>query len=1443
MSDVDFLIAQSRRKQVDPVKARPDANPFGEQSFTGGFLESAFSSLPELVGYDPTPGAVAFRAANPVSGFVSQVLPAIGPYGGMYALSQTARGAAALSKGMQGAKAVGTALGMQTVNRPVIAGAVKEMLRYSPLELGRLGVGAVVNPENTGELFADVALSTLFEGALGGVGGLLRSAGHAKRPTGDPRVVGQDNQLVHPVYDLRALRQPEALTKATTEQIQTEAELLTSQILNDKPLPKSYIGRTRVPLFGQLEDADPQTSLGVEVLFRPNKSEVKERGIDRRKLVEGAADDSTTLNAGELEQVVTQAGFKDAAELAENTLQARLITLHDERSLPRIQQLIDSGAFKKFGDDAWAARTEFGSHIVMKRLPRAVDEAPTKPVEIDPKQKEFDLQIAKDLDNEAAGLERITARRTDTELVRPPWGDASPMPVKQLKEMAASKRIEAFDIRKQYKGTKPAPKISRQKSAPSAPKGIFQAGDRILLSHTDRPGAYAPEMKKLDAVGTEAMAAMQRVYQPMTHQPHVYNKAMDEFVHVFTPENVAFMQNNLRQTAVAGVMKNLRDRGVRMAGLEDSVALRDFVDKAYDVFSPAMFKDRRNTLFARFSGILSHTIRTADTATDNAVFGQLERAPGARTALNRGFERRGVDGLTIEEAIGKNGNEGLSPEGFDALIKIMHAPVNSVTELKKIKEAGLVSQEDLARIERVMKARSDFDHEFVIAPIETLGREHNYNFMEGYIGPRLPLGDWSVRVSTEGKNNLFWLATGRTAEQAQTIAKAIIDEGSSRGVKLQAGDPVARHAIEMKNDEMLDIMRKVGEQYATNPTEMDDLVAAAMKRVRFVGTRRERMLPYRAKAPGTLANERTGVPMNTIEYTKKELIQHIHADMQRKARFAAVTTYMDRWGHELLSKLRPQNAVLYEDVNRRAMQALGIEGTVTKFINQKLSKIPGLSGKAGTTIAANLNKTLFAFQLGILQPTYALLNALSPLQTVLPQVAFILRAPQEVAANMFQFMPIKNSAGKTVALGGALDPIRVMWQATKMMNKLDDEAAEVMLQLRRQGTIQPHIFEEQTVRIPQSLKESFKSGGYAEFTYDAMTAMARNSESFARIISANAGYIVGKNHLGLQGDKLVHFTRKFVESTNYLYGQSDRARIITGPLGSTFGLFKNWQMHFLGMMASYAGVAIKHGTFAPLMWQSAAAITLGGLGATPLRHLADGLANFHDENTDSFLYMQENWGKAADMVWFGPMGALGITLQASSTIPGTDVRNDLQFITNSIVFERAKQLGGVVGDGISHYRATGQNPLADPNIRDRLLAAGAPRAVSRAASVVEGNYVKSMGTGYPMMQEPSATARWMHGLGINNVEIEKQQIAARQLYKDQEWRKGQITSHGSQIAQALAAQDYDAVQRIEISAVAKGLELDRVYQSAMNFERREEGDLLNRYKGERSERYRGAFGQ
>jgi 1,2-phenylacetyl-CoA epoxidase catalytic subunit len=1485
---------QGRYPDTQPTLASPAANPFatGEKSAIGGFIESAFSAIPELFGSEPADAAVAFRAAHPIAGLASQIIPTMVPYAGAYSLSRTALGAATLNRGMQGVKSVGQAAGLNVVNRPVVSGAVKEMLRYSPVELGRLGVGAAINPENAGELFADVALSTAFAGVFGGVGGYLRAGGSSPRPVGSSPIEGQNNMFAHPVVDLRAARAPEAKTVADEISIEAAETQLTKEVLNDAPV-KGYLSKKIVPVVSGIVNGTERTSSFVNALLGVNSRGSKARAFDRRKLWEGDEADNITLNAGELQPIVTKLGFETPTDLAENVLTARVFTLNSDRPIGNLAQQFDDTAFASVGKDAFVARTDTGATFILKKIDNTLPEGTPTPVakkigaELDPPSPVQEIVDggpapltvveSKGVRNAGGGGLTHQVKLSDGSEVKifrdtdqfgtPVWHlDSDGLPGKYsdygAMELAlGSTKAEALEAVGEKvarlrgvtpavttptsalsKKAKSAAKFSRQVSEPPAPTHPFRVGDRWAAILTDRPGAFIKDLEKLNATNKEQWATMRRMFQPVGEaNQHVFNRADDALLATVTPLDVARMSRQSRKTWVAETAKSLAQRGLRAGGLTDNHTLQNYADHLYDVFAPAMFKERRNTLYARYSGVLTNRLRVVNEKVNEAMFGREGLKAGARGTLGRNFERQQVDGqMSFREAVDQ-----LTDEELDVVVKAL-VTQTPAKEIKKLAKDGVISENAIRAVERMQTINASFMTDNVLPALKSLGEKGNFDLLEGYVIPRILMGDWRMPVKTEG-GQLIYLASGKTRGQAERMAKAIVDEAKDRGQVYVADKATLKHAVEMNVEDVTDLLEDVGRKIDSDP-DAADIVASAMKRVQFMNVKRQARLPYNPRVPGSLAHERSGIKGTDATYTREEFIKAFESHIRKMGNFAAVHSFMERWGHEIQG-LRGQNQTLYNDVMRRAQQAMGVEGQITRVINEKLSSFlgPQMGSKAGTKIAAAANKTLYAWQLAFVNPTFALLNALSPIQTVLPQLSFVMSAPRAEANRLLHHVPIIDSTGKVLGKGAFMEPVKILGEAVRQLRHADDELKHIHVRLRNDNTLHPMLFEEHVgagASNPETLREAFKSGGWAKFLIEGSTVMARKSEEFARIVSANAGYIVGRNQLGLEGEQLYHFTKRFVESTNYLYGQSDRARLITGPVGSMFGLFKNWQMHFMGMMATYAGLAINRGVFAPLMWQVGAAASLGGIGATPLKNVADGLSNWYADNPDSYLWMQENWGStAADVTYFGPMGGLGISLQASSSIPGTDVRNEMQGLMNSVVWERGKQIGKAVGDSYSYAKATGQNPLTNANLRDQIIAATAPRAVSRAVSVAEGEYVRSMGTGYPQVQDVSFGGRLAHGMGLNAVEIEKHQVAARRLFKEQEARKADITQHGRAFAAAEAAGDNDTMHQVLISATARELDLDSVLRSSDNFIRREDNDLLGRYKDDSSYRYREAFGQ
>lgn len=153
-----------------------------------GWLEGAgrsalWSMGPGLVGVRPGPELEKWQAQNPVSSFAAGAVGMIVPYAGWARATQSAT---ALGRGMQAAmNRVAPASAMRTA--PVRTAAAREIVRFAPLEAGRIASAPVLGPmfeastDGTYMGVGDVAVSAgtdlVLGGAIGGVFGALSAYG------------------------------------------------------------------------------------------------------------------------------------------------------------------------------------------------------------------------------------------------------------------------------------------------------------------------------------------------------------------------------------------------------------------------------------------------------------------------------------------------------------------------------------------------------------------------------------------------------------------------------------------------------------------------------------------------------------------------------------------------------------------------------------------------------------------------------------------------------------------------------------------------------------------------------------------------------------------------------------------------------------------------------------------------------------------------------------------------------------------------------------------------------------------------------------------------------------------------------------------------------------------------------------------------------------------
>lgn len=984
--------------------------------------------------------------------------------------------------------------------------------------------------------------------------------------------------------------------------------------------------------------------------------------------------------------------------------------------------------------------------------------------------------------------------------------------------------------------------------------GKTKPGSQYLIGKTLNPGKFDPKAAKLADLVTARWAKWGTAFGPARFDD-VYNQAADLYIRAMSVMDY----HNLPRMSEGQWKTGMRQKLGKLMATEDGFLDKKFgykgsdtinrvVDELYTNFKPTEFLQRQNPVYGRFFGLMRSAYRTADEFTARIMKGQMRVQKG--TSLSQAIRSKGVKYESafnghrpINEIIGDmsdsdvnlmahmSGTDKLADEGLEELIA-----------------DGALTRKGADAIKELRAINEDVINNLVMPVFKETG--HDVKWLENHLGvPRIARGDLFYTVVDAETGSPKHLAFGKNGAQAMREAKLVQEAARDAGKnwKIEAAKP--RHIAAESEDALQQLASQVFTNIQRTPEE-GEVIYRAMRRLSTIKATSGRN-PSIPVSSG-MFKERTAISTSHAlqQFSKKEVLSSMEGHLKQLLHFAGMQSWRERFGSVAAHMLKDQSPSLYQDLIRKSNQMLGIEGKITNVLNDTLRPVFGstLGAKPATKIASAVNKYIAAANLFWLNPTFAILNLLTPLQTVAPWIAHMKVATRaDLERTMFmQLMPSLDSNGLPNGVAAFTDPMKILGESVKLIRQPTDELKGFFEQADTDGLFHPQIFEEwlgRHTRAQQTLGGAFREDGIAGFLKQMATYPADASEKFSRLTAFNSGYLMGKHFFHLEGDALYQFMRRTVEVTQYNYSAIDRSRIFTGPLGSMFGLFKNWQMHFLGNMLSYAGLikadAANPAAWAPMLWTVGSATALGGLGATPLLTIADGIASWHEKGDNSFLWTQRNFSpEVGDAIYFGLPAFLGVSLQASASIPGTDVRNETSSLFSFAMWQRAQQLAKGIGDMNKISAATGQSGFSDPNVRDEIFSAIMPRFMTKLFSTVEGDYVRSMSTGAPQVREVSPMAKMLAGAGFNPIEIEQWQVASRRMYKEQEARQNLVEGLGRAYADAVLNGDTEDAQRVIQRSIIAG-ELPSVMKSAATRMNREQtGDVLSRYSKERQNVYR-----
>lgn len=1303
-----------------------------------GFTQSALESFPEMFGLEVSPETQAFRAANPVSGFVSQLLGTGVGYGA------AAKALSFSPKAMSLVNAAPAFFGL--AERPIASAATRWATEAAMIEAGRLSLAASPLPsmvfgkerdDSFGELLGESALNVAGGAVLGGIGGAIKGA-LGKGPRISDLVPG-----AHPSFPLvqRVNALEEAADLGGIGDIKFSPEQL--QTLN-----------------WQKEQLKRASLAGIEPTYLPDGSARLGREEGARYTWEIGKPFST------LEGDVTPKSGRNYTD-GWNALMrpgAKPGQLGVTRLLTTGSDLVPLGeeSAAKYGFPTRQSLDEFMGRLGLGENAR--DKLPLL-------GQDFRAIVVNEGTGKNVGAGAQTAARIENTLTgRKPGTIKGGNPVSRVGD-------DWFMVREEDGLWGMAKKVKGEIGKPSA-------GDEWFVFRTHQPDVIDPKLAAFRELTINRSAYWPNRGVAQNIGESVYDAA-NLFEREFAP--ILSLPKGVRATA-----SSLRAMG------------RDVSDLAATYLAPAVGVVARNKK-ANYALNLIKGLTDFEEGKVSAIM------DGTRSAVANPGQSLARQVLTLNEPTG-----GGLRDLFKTLEKEDWADVQDVLEMalpfEKMQEAAaqghfrpkavqvLTELEKLSRgnVEAFSRLKEHVGASNAKALLE------DFNARAGHYGlSRQRDGGYYALVDDARTGELAGVVSGSTAKEARDAGvKLIADQAKRYGRELQLGGIGS------------DLFGDIGQIQKYR---------AAVRRPGFVKQRGE-LLGYDLMKKGLNAEDFSAL---------------VERNLKARERLKTNVVLQEKlW--PVMQQLRNEDQLAATAIEKRLQILQGDEGDFARFQNAAVDKVLGgvLGKDSASEIVRTAQKTLNAFQFGFGNLAHYVLNAVTMFQTMFPEAAFLLRTAGKDTSNYIT-VPLTDSGGRIVDSVSAISDVKLFRNALKMAftneKNLPDDFKQLVQEMISQKLIAPKYAEEHfgsTGTIVKDVRGAFEDGRSFLRWLGAVNEIGlAKSEEFNRLIGVTTSYQLAKM-LGISDPyRMARFTREFLSKTAFNYSTVDRPTIFTTPVGSLLGTFKTWSFHYMANMAKYAGGSLQdRQLLAPLLWQTAATGALGGGAALPLvLPMANAASKWLTDKSFMENLYSGTMGEdqtLQDTLMYGLPGALGLSLAAQASSPGADPARDAGMLFSFAVFDRMRALGRATGDAITAYKVGGASPFEDDRVRDGLVRALAPRTLYRALSASEDNAIRSLNTGYRVMDEISLGDALLYSAGFNPVDLDKTYTAYSEIRKSQQKRKDATSELGKQLAEAWDEGDNMGATRVFTRAMAMGLDTSSVLKSAKARQERSESTSL-----------------
>lgn len=942
-------------------------------------------------------------------------------------------------------------------------------------------------------------------------------------------------------------------------------------------------------------------------------------------------------------------------------------------------------------------------------------------------------------------------------------------------------------------------------------------GDKWVLWKTDQPDKFAPLAKSW----TDNLSKVVNWGGPDTLKP--IGTEMNDVLQTMMRSRSLHNYRDVQRMGVNAWLGKLRDQ----MGIDKSAigsAARVSYDYLKEHVAPTKFQftfsPRANYILGMWKDLFDY----ADSVTHGIMYGSQK--PGTQAMMQNVLA--GVRGETTfkgREALDKM-VDSLSETDLGDIWRGM----NATWTRDRIKEAVIKGE--------ISPTSGNFLNQLTDLSDELIGQTQKTQAAFGEAITKAQPGHLMLSHTWEGtlrtpivdsKGNLVTLLGGYNRANLQKQADDIIAAAKKEGKdwRVARDDKGELTSIEADSGVDLERLLKGANGYTIALGSSDFRLAQSLRERWIRDNYRPAVLRDRSNVGGYIGHT---APWNK-EQLKQILFKHLHSQQ----RYLAERNLQNVMGYEL-QRLADEDPRMYNQLMQRTDDIAGRQGRIPEAINSAVDKLmsPFLGKNSATKMVGALNSLTYHFQLGMGNLMFPVLNATQFMQTALPQASFIMKAPREAIARYYSWDVLAGADGLPKGSIGTLSAPKMAFQSMREMYKPDDLLKENLGKAAREGVWAPRLAEEfigENSSMIIGLKQAGEKG-WVNWLKAVSAFLPEASERFSRVHAFTMGHVLGRDFLRLQDDQLYRFAKQFTENTMFGYSTADRARILSGPFGSLFGLFKNWQMHYLGWLSEYSGQAM-NGNVAPLLWMMGGTAATGGVAAAPFYGAADGISRLlADKPLMQTIY--ETFGpdgtsneSISDGVYFGLPGLLGLSMQASASAPSANPVRDASQLFSFVQYQRMRDTALAVGQAVDAYQTTGQHPINSPGVRDAFAKAFAPRSIFRTMQSAEDGFIKSITTGYPLA-EATPMQRFWYSMGFNTTDVEKQMKVADELWRDNNARRAAVASYGEAWANAQTSRDSQAMRTLMLRAITNGVPIDSMIKSANSRLAKQEEDQIER---------------